>query len=49
MTKQEKAMQLDKGCIAQACWMLAKYYKALGDDDRSKEYLERAANVSAAA
>ena len=45
----EKAMQLDKGCIAQACWMLAKYYKALGDEDRSKEYLERAANVSAAA
>ncbi|MGD8926729.1 MAG: hypothetical protein PVG20_07750, partial [Thioalkalispiraceae bacterium] len=45
----EKAMQLDKGCIAQACWMLAKYYKALGDEERSKHYLERAANVSAAA
>jgi len=45
----EKAMQLDKGCIAQACWMLAKYYKALGDEDRSRQYLERAANVSAAA
>lgn len=45
----EKAMQLDKGCIAQACWMLAKYYKALGDEERSRQYLERAANVSAAA
>lgn len=45
----EKAMSLDKGVIAQACWILAKYYKSLGDDDRSREYLERAANVSAAA
>lgn len=45
----EKAMKLDKGCIAQACWMLAKYYKALGDEERSKHYLEKAANVSAAA
>jgi hypothetical protein len=45
----EKAMQLDKGCIAQACWMLAKYYKSLGDEERSKHYLEKAANVSAAA
>jgi tetratricopeptide (TPR) repeat protein len=45
----EKAMQLDKGCVAQACWMLAKYYKAQGDEDRSKHYLEKAANVSAAA
>ncbi|HED13159.1 MAG TPA: hypothetical protein ENI62_05810 [Gammaproteobacteria bacterium] len=45
----EKAMSLDKGVIAQACWILAKYYKSLGDDNRSREYLERAANVSAAA
>ncbi len=45
----EKAMQLDKGCIAQACWMLAKYFKATGNEDLSKSYLERAANVSAAA
>lgn len=45
----EKAMQLDKGCIAQACWMLAKYFKSTGNDDLSKSYLERAANVSAAA
>ncbi len=45
----EKAMQLDKGCVAQACWMLAKYFKATGNDELSKSYLERAANVSAAA
>jgi len=45
----EKAMAMDKGVVAQACWILAKYYKTLGDDDRSKQYLERAANVSAAA
>jgi tetratricopeptide (TPR) repeat protein len=45
----EKAMELDKGCVAQACWMLAKYYKAMGDEERSKQYLEKAANVSAAA
>lgn len=45
----EKAMQLEKGCVAQACWMLAKYFKATGNDEISKKYLERAANVSAAA
>jgi tetratricopeptide (TPR) repeat protein len=45
----ERAMELDKGCIAQGCWMLAKYYKATGDEARSKEYLERAANISFAA
>lgn len=45
----ERAMELDKGCIAQGCWMLAKYYKTAGDDVRSKQYLERAANVSVAA
>ena len=45
----ERAMELDKGCIAQSCWMLAKYYKAQGDDSKSRKYLEKAANVSAAA
>ena len=45
----ERAMELDKGCIAQGCWMLAKYYKATGDEARSKQYLERAANISVAA
>jgi len=45
----ERAMKLDKGCIAQSCWMLAKYFKASGDDARSKEYLERAANIGVAA
>ena len=45
----ERAMALDKGCIAQGCWMLAKYFKAIGDDARSKQYLERAANISFAA
>lgn len=45
----EKAMKLDKGCIAQSCWMLAKYFKASGDEAQAKKYLERAANVGAAA
>jgi len=45
----ERAMELDKGCVAQGCWMLAKYFKAAGDDVRSKQYLERAASVSVAA
>ena len=45
----ERAMELDKGCLAQACWMLAKYYKATGDEARSKQYLERAANIGFAA
>ena len=45
----ERAMELDKGCSAQACWMLAKYYKANGDEARSKQYLERAASISVAA
>lgn len=45
----ERAMQLDKGCVAQACWMLAKFFKASGDEARSKEYLERAASVGVAA
>ena len=45
----ERAMELDKGCIAQGCWMLAKHFKASGDDALSRKYLERAANVSAAA
>lgn len=45
----ERAMELDKGCIAQGCWMLAKYYKATGNDALSKQYLERAASVSVAA
>jgi hypothetical protein len=45
----ERAMELDKGCLAQSCWMLAKYYKATGDEARSKQYLERAANISFAA
>jgi tetratricopeptide (TPR) repeat protein len=45
----ERAMELDKGCVAQSCWMLAKYYKAIGDDTRSKQYLERAASISVAA
>ncbi len=45
----ERAMGMDKGCIAQGCWMLAKYFKATGDDARSKQYLERAASVSVAA
>ena len=45
----ERAMELDKGCIAQSCWMLAKYYKAIGDDTRAKQYLERAASISVAA
>ena len=45
----ERAMELDKGCLAQGCWMLAKYYKATGDEARSKQYLERAANISFAA
>jgi len=45
----EKAMQLNKGCVAQSCWMLAKYFKAIGDEKQSRLYLERAANVSDAA
>lgn len=45
----ERAMQLNSGCVAQGCWMLAKYFKATGDEVRSKHYLERAASVSAAA
>jgi len=45
----EKAMQLDKGFVAQSCWMLAKYFKSIGDEETSRKYLERAANVSAAA
>jgi hypothetical protein len=45
----ERAMELDKGCTAQGCWMLAKYFKASGDEARSKLYLERAANISVAA
>lgn len=45
----ERAMELDKGCVAQGCWMLAKYFKAVGDEARSKQYLERAANISVAA
>lgn len=45
----ERAMELDKGCIAQGCWMLAKYFKAVGDEGRSKLYLERAAKISVAA
>ena len=45
----EKAMQLNKGCIAQGCWMLAKYFKATGDEKQSRHYLERAASVSDAA
>lgn len=39
----ERAMALDKGCVAQGCWMLAKYFKACGDEARSLEYLKRAA------
>lgn len=45
----ETAMQIDKGVVAQGCWMLAKHFKSQGDDERSKVYLERAASVSAAA
>ena len=45
----EKAMQLDKGFVAQSCWMLAKYFKAVGNEEASRKYLERAASVSAAA
>jgi len=45
----EKAMSIDKGVVAQGCWMLAKHFKSIGDEERSKSYLERAANVSAAA
>ena len=45
----ERAMSIDKGCVAQSCWMLAQYFKRTGDENQSKIYLERAANVSAAA
>lgn len=43
----ERAMSLDNGCVAQGCWMLAKYYKNIGDDARSRQYLERAAKQAA--
>lgn len=43
----ERAMELDNGCIAQGCWMLAKYYKAIGDEARSRQFLERAAKIAA--
>jgi tetratricopeptide (TPR) repeat protein len=45
----EKAMQLNKGCVAQACWMLANYFKSVGDEQQSKHYLKRAASVGDAA
>jgi len=45
----ERAMELDKGCVAQGCWMLAKYFKSAGNDALSKKYLERAASISVAA
>lgn len=45
----ERAMQINSGCVAQGCWMLAKFFKTLGNEEQSKHYLERAANVSAAA
>jgi Trp operon repressor len=45
----EKAMQLNEGCVAQACWMLANYFKSIGDEKQSRQYLERAANVGNAA
>ncbi|MEJ2362510.1 MAG: hypothetical protein P8Z75_14045 [Gammaproteobacteria bacterium] len=43
----ERAMELDNGCVAQGCWMLAKFYKNAGDDARSRHYLERAAKIAA--
>ncbi len=45
----ERAMKLNSGCVAQGCWMLAKYFKAMGNEEQSKHYLKRAASVSAAA
>jgi len=45
----ERAMELDKGCIAQGCWMLAKFFKNAGNDELSRKYLERAASISVAA
>lgn len=43
----ERAMSLDQGCVAQGCWMLAKYYKNIGEDSLSRQYLERAAKQAA--
>lgn len=44
----ERAMNLDQGCVAQGCWMLAKYFKNAGEDKLSRQYLERAAKQQAA-
>jgi tetratricopeptide (TPR) repeat protein len=42
----EKAVKLDAGCQAQAYWLLANYFKKTGQQDKAKEYLEKAAGVS---
>lgn len=43
----ERAMRLDPGCVAQGCWMLAKYFKNIGEDGLSRQYLERASKQAA--
>lgn len=42
----EKAMALDPGCSGQACWLLAKYFRANGDEAHAKHYVELAAQFS---
>ena len=42
----EHAMEYDNSCTAQACWMLAKYYKAQGKESLAKQYIEKAARSS---
>lgn len=44
----ERAIELDHTCSAQACWMLAKYFKANGKEALAKQYIERAARSSSA-
>jgi hypothetical protein len=43
----ERAMELDTLCSGQACWMLAKYFRAQGNEALAKQYIERAAHSSA--
>lgn len=42
----ERAMELDSDCTPQACWILAKYYKATGNDALAKKYIAKSGRVS---
>ena len=44
----ERAMSLDTACTPQASWILAKYYKAQGDESTAKHYIQKAGRTAAA-